>query len=857
MKIVQRVVSLTLAVFGLGILGLAPFMAQAETLANVSSEEGGYYTLTEAKTFKNVSIPYIKSIAADAVSSFGANKTTERTLSERCNVTDDKQGIYYWEQTVNEITCQLQWKDSTYLFGFQIKFVQSGSDVLASIVQHHYYMGNEYGVDARTQGRGGKFFSEYIPDSDTDIALALKDIRLVVSDETQIEMDAQWDGAGSGVSAGDTLVWNGGAEGVWDGTSENWLATDGTAIRWVKGCVAKFTAPAIVTIDGKKDLAGIVSCAGEVTLKGSDIIFADQATIVYSGDTRVRLENHVLGNNGLTTLLRLGDQQHTLSGNLTTEFRKVATGVSIDTVSGLKMTIYNRFGGYLANSRTISNVVPEGGTGDGIYHWQYDPEQKLITAQFWWNNEYKQAVVLELKETDGDLYARIVKAYYLYNGKWGDDCTKIQDFGNNFHDTDDKVDAVATTSTSCKELAITAGSVPTTYGLELAGDYSVKGVTRIENGTVALVDEGTMGSGKFSSELQLCDAFMISSSTPTEFAGKITAEGTGLVKTLPGSAVKFSSNNGTSWSLLVAGRTEATGYSTLPHNHGFIEVAAGGRLVIEDMYEEWGPNGGELPIVIDAGGVVECARDNSIGVWKHIYNSGVVETGAGLSQILYRFHLCDGGRITGETVRAGYNAYYGKWSFVEATGSKASAIEVENLVIYGENASVAAPSGLQLIVDDVTCDAASDLVVSSKITEKDSDKIVERAGTGLWKQGEGTVEFSGAESACPNGIFRLEAGTVRFAATASGTYGALELTGDASIEIVDGAKVAFAEDAGIAWETDATLNITGKLRKGALHVGALTAAQLAQITYEGKRGKVYVDDTGCLRANTALVLSIR
>ena len=92
MKIVQRVVSLTLAVFGLGILGLAPFMAQAETLANVSSEEGGYYTLTEAKTFKNVSIPYIKSIAADAVSSFGANKTTERTLSERCNVTDDKQG---------------------------------------------------------------------------------------------------------------------------------------------------------------------------------------------------------------------------------------------------------------------------------------------------------------------------------------------------------------------------------------------------------------------------------------------------------------------------------------------------------------------------------------------------------------------------------------------------------------------------------------------------------------------------------------------------------------------------------------------------------------------------------------------
>lgn len=830
----------------------------AETLTTVSSDEGGYYTLTETKTFKNVSIPYVKTLNVNAMSSFGANGTTTRILSEKQPIGSTANGLHYWEQSASSLTCQPQWKDSGYPFGFQLKFEQFGADVIATLVQHHYYFGNQMGKDLRSEGRGGTFFTSEIPASDGSIALALVDIELVVSDEAQIEMDAQWDGAGSGVKAGDTLVWNGGAEGTWDGTTENWLTMDGTAIRWVKGCTPKFTAPAVVTLDGYKNVAGLVSASGTVVLRGDELRFADAAQVVYTGDTTVRFENDVKGENGLTTQLQLGDQEYTLAGNLTTEPRKIASGVAIETVSALKMTIYNRFGANAPNARTIQDVIAEGGSGDGIYHWNLDEEKKVLTAQFWWNNSYKMAALLEITEVDGDLYARIVKSYYLYNGKWGDDCTTSQDFGNKFRATDAEVDAEKTTSSSCKNLVITAGAIPTTYGLQIAGDYSVKGATKVENGFFDIVDEGTMGKGLFSGELQIADRFRVSSTAANNFGGKITTLGVGSVETLPGSAVTFSSNVGSSWRLFVSGDTYATGYSTLPTNSGAIEVLEGGCLRLGEMYGEWGPNGGSTPIVVSPGAVLTCENNNSIGVWKHIHvNGGELQAKKGTSQQIYQFHLSDGGRFTGGTAVAGYNTNYGRWSFIEVAGASASIFAPEMLMLdykNGKAATVATPSGLKLNVADVTGDGAPDLVITSPIAECDADTIVEREGAGLWKQGAGTVEFTSDALVCPSGVFRLEEGTVRFAATAGGTLGALVLAGDATIDVVSGAQVSFDDASELAWTPEKKLTITGALGKRSIRVGtsadAITPAQLAQIVYrteEGKERPVTIDANGYLQ----------
>ena len=847
---IKRIATLALSALAFGTLS-------AESLRTVSSVEGGYYTLTETKTFKNVSIPYVKTASVTMMSSYGTYNTYTKVLSDKQPVGSTADGLHYWEQSSSEITCQAQWRNS-YPFGFQLKFQQSGADVIATLVNHHYYFSNTIGKDLRNEPRGGTLWREEIPNSDTSTSpLALVNIELVVSDEAQIEMDAQWDGAGSGVKAGDTLVWNGGAEGTWDGTTENWLKMDGTAIRWVKGCTPKFTAPAVVTLDGYKNVAGLVSASGTVVLRGDELRFADAAQVVYTGDTTVRFENDVKGENGLTTQLQLGDQEYTLAGNLTTEPQKVASGVSIDTVSALKMTIYNRFGAYAANLRTISNVIEEGGSGDGIYHWNLDEEKKVLTAQFWWNNSHKMAALLEITEVDGDLYARIVKSYYLFNGKWGDDCTTSQDFGNVFRVTDAEVDAEKTTSSSCKGLVITAGAIPTTYGLQIAGDYSVKGVTKVENGFFDVVDEGTMGSGLFSGELQVADRFRVSSTAENNFGGKITTLGIGLVETLPGSVVTFSSNIGSDWRLFVSGDTYATGYSTLPTNSGAIEVLEGGCLRIGEMNGEWGPNGGGTPIVVSSGAVLSCEKNNSIGVWKHIHvNGGELQAKKGTSQQIYQFHLSDGGRFTGGTAVAGYNTNYGRWSFIEVSETKASTFAAENLVIDCKNnkdATVADPSGLKLIVEDVTDDAASDLIVTSTITERDAESVKEREGTGLWKQGAGTVEFTSGALACPSGVFRLEEGKVRFAATAGGTLGALVLAGDATIDVVSGAQVSFDDASELAWTPEKKLTITGALGKRSIRVGtsaeALTSAQLAQIVYRTAAGKecpVSIDANGYL-----------
>ena len=59
---IKRIATLALSALAFGTLS-------AESLRTVSSVEGGYYTLTETKTFKNVSIPYVKTASVTMMSS--------------------------------------------------------------------------------------------------------------------------------------------------------------------------------------------------------------------------------------------------------------------------------------------------------------------------------------------------------------------------------------------------------------------------------------------------------------------------------------------------------------------------------------------------------------------------------------------------------------------------------------------------------------------------------------------------------------------------------------------------------------------------------------------------------------------
>ena len=111
------------------------------------------------------------------------------------------------------------------------------------------------------------------------------------------------------------------------------------------------------------------------------------------------------------------------------------------------------------------------------------------------------------------------------------------------------------------------------------------------------------------------------------------------------------------------------------------------------------------------------------------------------------------------------------------------------------------------------------------------------------------MEFTAAGSCATSGVFKVEAGTIRLANGSSGQYGPCILLGDAAIDCAGG-TVAFEDSADFAWTEGATLDIAKPLPKRAIRFGAsanaLTDAQLAQMTYSGKPGKLSLDADGYL-----------
>ena len=105
---------------------------------------------------------------------------------------------------------------------------------------------------------------------------------------------------------------------------------------------------------------------------------------------------------------------------------------------------------------------------------------------------------------------------------------------------------------------------------------------------------------------------------------------------------------------------------------------------------------------------------------------------------------------------------------------------------------------------------------------------------GVYKQGAGTMELSASTSCCTTGVFKIEAGTVRFPAKSAGRFGALQVTGDCTMDVARSARIEF-DAATEAWTAGKTLVLTGDIGPKSIRVGTdatgLSADQLAQIKY--------------------------
>ena len=215
-------------------------------------------------------------------------------------------------------------------------------------------------------------------------------------------------------------------------------------------------------------------------------------------------------------------------------------------------------------------------------------------------------------------------------------------------------------------------------------------------------------------------------------------------------------------------------------------------------------------------------------------------------QLAQHVYLSNGADFIGTKVGIGDAS--SDWSILSASGETPSFFSVTNLVV-GLLGTVNANNkalGVKIAVDDVTGDGQTDLTIRSILQERPNTtaRYAEgyRENCGLWKTGDGTVELTASGSCATSGVFKVEAGTVRFPEAAAGDFGALVVLGDSEIEVARGARITFDASSDMAWTADKTLALSGTMGKKSVRVGmsaaALTADQLAAVKFKTASGKL-------------------
>ena len=91
---------------------------------------------------------------------------------------------------------------------------------------------------------------------------------------------------------GSAYIWNGGAAGTWDATTENWIGLDGNPAVWEDGQAAAFLEEATITVSGTKTVSGIMTAA-YVNFSGDLVHLMDEGTVSYQENSILTFDNDV------------------------------------------------------------------------------------------------------------------------------------------------------------------------------------------------------------------------------------------------------------------------------------------------------------------------------------------------------------------------------------------------------------------------------------------------------------------------------------------------------------------------------------------------------------------------------------
>lgn len=697
------------------------------------------------------------------------------------------------------------------------------------------------------------------------------------------------DAVRSGLASGNDLIWGG--SGIWDDASLGWYTSAGTKTAWIDGANAVFPQNAQVSVAGNKNCGNIViGDAGSkvgVSFTGDAISFADGATVTLNGKV-LEFGGAVSSPGTLSFACNSVDESFCAFTNpLTFEETLLFPGAKVDDISNLAIRMKGKFGG----SRPVATVTTEiDKEGNGIHF--YSKSQTQITGQakiktFGSYGGVWEVVKFILTEKADGVYGRVE---YVCGGTGNGGWTADVDM--------DAVEANKRPNTGATNL-VTAPeddpaweSAPTYSAAIYAISYNNKNIVFVQpeiriSGSLEVGSELTLGEdvvlktigtgvlgaeGVFKQAIGGQGSLVVDSTASQSFAGTRTFTGYVLVGENAKAVSFIDKNDGNCTDFRIAGVAtvggngggSAAGYWALPQKSGATKVLPGGQLVMKSFYYQYGPC--EIaPIYVYTNATMKLTKDWGVGRSKpvHLIGGKLFEEG-NLQQLVQKLYMADGATYTGHIAYMGDAASYA-WSFIDVGGTVPSVFNATSLIIgWGKAATKNKYVGAKFIVADVTGDGRTDFTINSVISDKeDGSRFYEegyRSHCGIWKTGAGTLELTAAGSCATNGVFKIDAGTVRLAEGSSGEYGAMILEGNAAIDC-DGGSISFDASAEFEWADGAVLDITGTLDRRKIRFGVdrngLSAKQLSSLAYNGRVGALQIDANGYLVANRGFSVFIK
>ena len=687
------------------------------------------------------------------------------------------------------------------------------------------------------------------------------------------------------------LVWGGGETGVWDDSTQNWYTESGIVTAWVAGSIAVFANDAEIAVSGAKNVAEVlnVADASRVVFTGDALNFTSGDTVRFGANGVFRFENEITGTSGYTQAMgesssavqKMEEPVYLVSTEARKVFEKTVKLANIETFS---LMVQGYWGGAQTPVKITNEEVSK---QSGIYNWMYDDETRSVTFILKYKvidgyNVIIDAVKVKLEETDDGVYASAIyckNALGSYDLSHGESTTWDCDFDTYSFRSDCKL-CDEGVSLSNYQLHVydfqcsLAGAVPSSMGVEVAGDCAITGEYTLDNGTFKTVDEGTLGGGAFSQAVtaNAGTTFELGGTAAIEVKGKIANSGSGKI-IFSGENIKLTANNEHDWELDISGKVYASGYRSLPTGGSGTKVLLGGELSVANMLSYWGPSSNNGPIEIYEGGLVRLVHREAMGVSKpwYVYGGAIANENSDTAYpIVFKLYLQDGATFTGSRVGVGFKDYYDSWSFINVSGAKPSSFAAKDIMVgYQYPASTANHKiGIKFEVADVTGDEEVDFTLDSPIVDREGVDLYSgdglRENCGVWKTGAGTMLMTAADNAETLGVFKIDAGAVKFAATAGGKLGALKVDGDAELKFEKDARIEFADSSEIDWTDGAVLRFSGELGSKSVRIGtdanSLTPAQLQQlkrVTSNGTLKSVEIDDDGYLKLGEGFAIRFR